>query len=76
MTAERVAEAIRKLQTNKPAPYKPKLPMRVAIRFKAEGAAESAAKKPGARRTDAYTVECEVKRQCDVVKWLTGTGID
>lgn len=76
LTAESVAEAIRKLQTAKPAPYKPALPMRVVLRFKSETAAEAAAKKPGVRRTDAYTVQCDVKRQCDVVKWLTGTGIE
>ncbi|MHB1033813.1 MAG: M55 family metallopeptidase [Pirellulales bacterium] len=76
LTAEKVAEAIRKLRTAKPAPYKPTLPMRVALRYKSESDAESAAKKPGVRRTDAYTVQCEVKRQCDVVKWLTGTGIE
>jgi len=76
LTAEKVAEAIRKLRSAKPAPYKPALPMRVAVRFKSESAAETAAKKPGVRRTDAYTVQCDVKRQCDVVKWLTGTGVE
>jgi D-amino peptidase len=76
LTAKKVAEVIQKLHTAKPAPYKPTLPMRVAVRFKSESAAEAGAKKPGARRTDAYTVECEVNRQCDVVKWLTGTGVE
>ena len=76
LVAEKVAEAIRKLQTAKPAPYKPALPMHVVLRFKSESAAESAAKKPGVKRTDAYTVQCDVERQCDVVKWLTGTGIE
>ena len=76
LTAEKVAEAIRRLRTAKPAPYKPALPMRVAVQFKSESAAEAAAKKPGVRRTDSYTVECDVKRQCDVVKWLTGTGVE
>jgi D-amino peptidase len=76
LTAEKVAEAIGKLDTAKPGPYKPALPMRVALRFKSETAAEAAAKKPGVRRTDAYTIECNVERQCDVVKWLTGTGVE
>ena len=75
LTAEKIFEAIKKLRTAKPAPYKPKLPMRIALRFKSESAAEAATKKPGVRRTDAYSVECEVQRQCDVIKWLTGTGI-
>jgi D-amino peptidase len=76
LTAQKVAEAIGNLRTAKPAPYRPALPMRVAIRFKSEKAAETAAKKPGARRIDACTVQCDVKRQCDVVKWLTGTGVE
>lgn len=50
------------------------LPYWLAVRMKSEHAAEAAAKKPGARRTDAYTVECEVTRHCDVVKWITGAG--
>lgn len=74
LTAKKVADAISKLRSVKPAPYKPSLPMLVAVRMKSERAAEAAAKKPGARRTDASTVECEVKRHCDVVKWITGAG--
>jgi D-amino peptidase len=76
LTAEKVAEAIRKLRSAKPAPYKPSLPMRVAIRMESEIAAEAAAEKPGVRRTDPCTVECEVNRQCDVVKWINGTGVE
>jgi D-amino peptidase len=75
LTAEKVAEAIKKLRAAKPAPYQPSLPMRVAIRMKTEVAAEEAAKKPGVRRTDPFTVECEVTRRCDVVKWINGTGV-
>ena len=76
LTAEKVAEAIRKLLAAKPAPYQPSLPMRVAIRMQTEVTAEEAAKKPGVRRTDPYTVEGEVKRRCDVVKWINGTGVE
>ena len=76
MTAEKIAEAIERLRTAKPAPYKPTLPIRVVLRFKEESGAEAAAKKPGVRRIDAHTVACEVQRQCDVVKWLSGTGVE
>jgi len=76
LTGQKVAEAIQKLRTAKPAPYKPKLPMRVTLRFKEESRAEAAAKRPGVRRVDAHTVQCDVQRQCDVVKWLGGTGVD
>ena len=50
--------------------------MRVVLRFKEESRAEAAAKKPGVQRVDAHTVACEVRRQCDVVKWLSGTGVE
>jgi len=76
LTAQKVAEAIEKLRSAKPAPYRPSLPMRVAVRMRSERAAEAAAKKPGAQRKDAYTVECEVKRHCDVVKWIAGAGVE
>jgi D-amino peptidase len=76
LTAEKIAEAIEKLRTAKPAPYKPTLPMRVVLRYKEESSADAAAKKPGVRRVDAHTVACEVQRQCDVVKWLSGTGVE
>ena len=75
LTAEKVAEAIQKLRTAKPVPYKPTLPMRVALRLKTEARADAIAKKPGAERIDAFTVQCEVPRQGDVIKWLTGDGL-
>lgn len=46
----------------------------VAVRMKSGRAAEAAAGKPGARRVDAYTVQCEVATHYDVVKWITGAG--
>ena len=76
LTAEKIAEAIEMLRTAKPAPYKPTLPMRVVLRYKEESGADAAAKKPGVQRIDAHTVACEVQRQCDVVKWLSGTGVE
>ena len=75
LVAEKIAEAIKKLQSPaKPAPFKPTLPLRVAIRMKSATAAENAAKKPGAKLVDPHTVQCEVERQGDVIKWLTGDG--
>ncbi|HUT59410.1 MAG TPA: M55 family metallopeptidase [Phycisphaerae bacterium] len=75
LTAASVDEAVRMVRDTRPAPYKPALPMRVAIRMDCEAAADAAAQKPGVRRTDACTVECQVPRQCDVVKWINGTGV-
>ena len=76
LTAEKVAEAIKQLRAAKPAPYKPSLPMLVAVRFRTESGADTAAKKSGAQRTDPFTVQCKLQRQCDVVKWITGAGVD
>ena len=36
---------------------------------------KEAAKKPGVERVDEHTVQCVVDRQCDVLKWITGTGL-
>ena len=76
LTAEKVAEAVKKLRTAKPAPYRTLLPITVTIRMTSEIAAEAAAKKPGAKRVDARTVQCVVNRQCDIVKWIAAAGAD
>jgi D-amino peptidase len=76
LTGEKVAEAIGKARTGRPAPYKPSLPMQVTVRLTSVAAAEAAAAKPGARRTDDRTVEWVVDRQCDVVKWIANAGVD
>jgi D-amino peptidase len=76
LTAQKVAEAIQKARSDRPAPYKPSLPMRVTVRLTSAAAAEAAATKPGARRIDDETVEWLVERQCDVVKWIANAGVD
>lgn len=75
LTARRIAEAIETVRTAKPRPYKPALPMTVTLRMTTVAAAEKAAARPGVRRIDAYTVEGRVEEQCDVVKWINGTGL-
>jgi D-amino peptidase len=76
LTAHKVAEAIRKAPSERPAPYKPSLPMRVEVRLASAAGADAAAAKPGARRIDAYTVEWLVERQCDVVKGIANAGLE
>lgn len=76
LTAQKVAEAIEKVHTAPPRPYKPTLPMTVTIRMKAAETAQAAAQRPGVRRLDEHTVEGRVEQQCDVVKWILGTGLD
>jgi len=76
LTAEKVGEAIAKLRTAKPRPYKPTLPMTITIRMASVEGAESAAQRPGVKRLDELTVECRVERHADVVKWINGTGLD
>jgi D-amino peptidase len=74
--ARKVAEAIGKARTRQLRPYKPALPMTVAVRMRTMDGAAKAAKRPGVRLLDDHTVEARVGRQCDVVKWLTGAGLD
>ena len=75
LTAQKVSEAINKARTGQLGPYKPTLPITVTIRMKTAELAEAAAQKPQVRQIDEYTVEGKVQRQCDVVKWILGTGL-
>jgi D-amino peptidase len=76
LTAQRVVEAVQKARTGQLRPYKPALPMTVTLRMTTVEGAEDAAQRPGVRRIGEYTIEKLVKRQCDVVKWIAGTGLN
>ena len=76
LTAAKVAQAARKLAAGGCQPFRPTLPMTVAIRMTTSEKAEAAAKRPGVRRVDEFTVETQVARHCDVVKWIVGAGLD
>jgi D-amino peptidase len=75
LTAQKVAEAIGRLRAGKCRPFRPTLPMTVTIRMVEAAKAEEASKSPGVERIDTYTVQGRVERHCDVVKWITGTGL-
>jgi D-amino peptidase len=75
-TALGVAEAIQAVRTRKMRPYKPALPMTVTLRLRTMDAAAKAAQKPGVLRLDDHTVEARLGRQADVIKWITGAGLD
>ncbi|MEK7397439.1 MAG: M55 family metallopeptidase [Candidatus Poribacteria bacterium] len=75
LTAHKVSEAIDKARAGQLGPYKPTLPMTVTIRMKTAESVEAVVKKPQVHRIDEYTVEGKVDRQCDVVKWILGTGL-
>jgi D-amino peptidase len=74
--SRKVAEAIAKARTGQLKPYKPRLPMTISLRMRTMDGAAKAAQRPGVLRLDDHTVEARVGRQCDVVKWLLGTGLD
>ena len=77
LTAEKVAEAVqRALKGERPAPFQPSLPMTVSVRMDTPANAERVAARPGVRRVDEHIVEATVPRRCDVLKWLTGDGLD
>lgn len=75
LTAQKVAEAVENLRTGLSKPYTPALPMTVTIRMVSVEDAEKAAQKPAVQRIDEYTVEAQVERHCDVVKWILETGL-
>jgi D-amino peptidase len=76
LTAEKVKAAVERLRADPPAPFKPDLPMTLTVKMASEEAAAKAAERPGVTRVDARTVEATVERQCDVLKWITDTGIE
>lgn len=73
---KKVAEAIEKARTRQLRPFKPSLPMTVTVRMRTMAGADKAAKRPGVRLLEDHTVEARVGRHCDIVKWLTGAGLD
>jgi hypothetical protein len=75
-TARKVADAIAKARNRMLRPYKPTLPMTVTIRMRTMDAAAKAAMRNGMARLGDHTVEARVGRQCDIVKWINGTGLD
>ncbi|MGH9720933.1 MAG: M55 family metallopeptidase, partial [Bryobacteraceae bacterium] len=75
-TARGIKNAIENLRAGKMRPYKPTLPMTVTLRMRTMDAAARAAQRPGVARLDDHILEARVGRQCDVVKWLLGTGLD
>ncbi|MHC4401109.1 MAG: M55 family metallopeptidase [Planctomycetota bacterium] len=76
LTARKVTEAIQQLHAASFKPFKPALPMTVTIRMTTPDKARAAAQRPGVQKIDQYTVEARVTRQCDVLKWIIGTGLD
>ena len=74
--AVKVAEAIEKARSGKLRPFKTALPMTVTIQMRTADAAAKAAQRPGVLRLDDHTVEGRAGRQCDVMKWITGAGLD
>jgi D-amino peptidase len=71
-----VAEAIGKARRGEIRPYKPTLPMTVKVQMRTIDGAAKAAQRPGVLRLDDHTVEARVGKHCDVLKWLTGAGLD
>jgi D-amino peptidase len=76
LTAARVKEAVLKARLRAIAPVRPELPMTVAITMTSAGAAEKAAQRHGVERVDELTVRGTVARHCDVMKWITGDGLN
>ena len=76
LTSGKVQEAIDRARTGPPSPFKLDLPMTVRIRMKTQEGADTACSRPGVKRLDSNTVEKQLDRQCDVVKWIVDAGIE
>ncbi len=75
-TASKITQAIEKARSKKLRPFKATLPMTIEVRMRTMDGASKIASRPGVMRLDDHTVEARVGRQCDVVKWINGTGLD
>jgi len=77
LLAAKVKEAVSKLEAGgKFTTFKPTLPMKVRLRMTTPEAAQKTAQRYNAKLIDQYTLEAEVERHCDVIKWISGTGLD
>ena len=50
--------------------------MTIEVRMRTVDGAARIATRQGVTRLDDHTVEARVGRQCDILKWLTGSGLD
>jgi D-amino peptidase len=75
LIAKGVTQAVKNLRAEKCKPFAPALPMTVTVRMAKTEDAEEAARKPGVKRLDEFTVEKVLEQRADVVKWLNGTGL-
>jgi D-amino peptidase len=76
LMAQRIAEAVELTRAGRIPPFKPRLPMTVTVEMRTIEQAEVLAGRPGVRLIPPLTVETELERQCDVMKWFAGTGLD
>ena len=75
--SDKVKEAVIKLRSGGVfTTYKPKLPMIVTLRLTSPEAAQRAAQRFDVKMIDPYTLEAQVAQQSDIIKWITGTGLD
>lgn len=77
LTAEKVKEAIKKLKKGGDfTVFKTTLPMKVTVRYVSAENALKISQKTGIAMTDSFTLSGIAEQQSDVLKWLTGTGLD
>lgn len=73
LTADRVALAVER-GPDAFSPFRPNLPMTVAIDYVTATEAEAAATRPAVTRTHELTIEGTCERHCDVLKWILDVG--
>jgi D-amino peptidase len=77
LMADKMKEAIKKLKEGGSYTiYQPALPMVVTLRVSEPEIAQRLSDRYGAKRIDSLTLQDTVGRHCDVIQWLTNTGLD
>ena len=73
LTAQRVAETVKRIRAGqRPAPYKPALPLHLSLRLTTTEEADKLQQRSGASRVDDHTIECHLTSQHAMFHWTTG----
>lgn len=76
LVADGIARALDNLRSGTCQPFAPTLPMTITIRMRDAADAEARAAKPTVERVDEVTIQGYAEQYCDVMKWLSGSGLN
>jgi D-amino peptidase len=75
LTAQRIAEVVDRIRRGqRPAPYKPRLPLQITLRLNSVEAADEAERRSGATRLDATTIGSHLASPFEIFGWTTAAS--